>query len=106
MSSKHIRGDFNVAWPSAEIAVMGAKGATEIVFKHQLGQVEDRKKELEKRVEEYEKRFMNPYLAAERGYVDDVIMASETRPRLIDALHAFRNKRDVNPPKKHGNIPL
>ncbi|MCP4197850.1 MAG: acyl-CoA carboxylase subunit beta [Proteobacteria bacterium] len=106
MSSKHIRGDFNLAWPSAEIAVMGAKGATEIVFKHHLKKVEDRQQELKKRVEEYEERFMNPYLAAERGYVDDVIMASETRPRLIDALHAFRNKRDTNPPKKHGNIPL
>jgi propionyl-CoA carboxylase beta chain len=106
MSSKHIRGDFNLAWPSAEIAVMGARGAAEIVFKHQLKQVDDRQQELKTRIGEYEKRFMNPYLAAERGYVDAVIMASETRPRLIDALHAFRNKRDVNPPKKHGNIPL
>jgi len=106
MSSKHIRGDLNLAWPSAEIAVMGPDGAVNIIFRRELAESEDpvaRKAEL---VAEYRERFANPYIAAGRGYVDDVIEPRETRPRLINALEVFRNKRDTNPPKKHGNIPL
>ena len=106
MSSKHIRGDFNVAWPSAEIAVMGPDGAVNIIFRRELAEAEDpaaRKAEL---VAEYREKFANPYTAAERGYVDDVIEPRETRPRLINALEMLSNKRDSNPPKKHGNIPL
>ena len=103
MNSKHIRSDFNLAWTSAEIAVMGAQGAAEIVFKQE---VKNSKEKLDNKISEYKDAFMNPYLAAERGYVDDIITASETRPRLISVLNAFLNKRDTNPPKKHGNIPL
>ena len=106
MSSKHIRGDFNVAWPTAEIAVMGPDGAVNIIFRKELEKAEDpvaRKAEL---VAEYRKKFANPYVAAERGYVDDVIEPKETRPRLINALEMLQNKRDSNPAKKHGNIPL
>jgi propionyl-CoA carboxylase beta chain len=106
MSSKHIRGDFNVAWPTAEIAVMGPDGAVNIIFRKELEKAEDpaaRKAEL---VAEYRKKFANPYIAAERGYIDDVIEPKETRPRLINALEMLQNKRDSNPAKKHGNIPL
>ncbi len=106
MSSKHIRGDFNVAWPTAEIAVMGPDGAVNIIFRKELEKAEDpvaRKAEL---VAEYRKKFANPYIAAERGYIDDVIEPKETRPRLINALEMLQNKRDANPAKKHGNIPL
>jgi len=106
MNSKHIRSDLNLAWPSAEIAVMGPDGAVNIIFRKELQEAEDpvtRKAEL---VEEYRERFANPYVAAARGYVDDVIEPRETRPRLINALEMLRNKRDTNPPKKHGNIPL
>jgi len=97
MSSKHIRGDYNVAWPSAEIAVMGPKGAVEILFK---GEVTD------ERVADYTEKFAHPYRAASRGFLDDVIDPRDTRPRLIDALATLETKRDKNPPKKHGNIPL
>ncbi|GAB4467740.1 MAG: acyl-CoA carboxylase subunit beta [Anaerolineae bacterium] len=106
MSSKHIRGDLNLAWPTAEIAVMGPDGAVNIIFRNELAEAEDpvaRKAEL---VEEYRERFANPYVAASRGYIDDVIEPSETRSRLINALEMLQNKRDSNPPKKHGNIPL
>jgi acetyl-CoA carboxylase carboxyltransferase component len=106
MSSKHIRGDFNVAWPTAEIAVMGPEGAVNIVFRKELDKAADpvqRKAEL---VAEYREKFANPYIAAERGYLDDVIEPKETRPRLINALAMLSNKRDANPAKKHGNIPL
>jgi acetyl-CoA carboxylase carboxyltransferase component len=106
MSSKHIRGDLNLAWPTAEIAVMGPDGAVNIIFRRELAEADDpvaRKAEL---VEEYRKRFANPYVAAERGYIDDVIEPRDTRPRLINALEVLQNKRDENPPKKHGNIPL
>ncbi len=106
MSSKHIRGDLNLAWPTAEIAVMGPDGAVNIIFRKELAQAEDpvaRKAEL---VAEYRKAFANPYVAASRGYVDDVIEPRETRPRLINALEMLQNKRDNNPPKKHGCIPL
>lgn len=106
MNSKHIRGDINYAWPSAEIAVMGPKGAVEIIFRKQIEQAEDKEKALEKMEAEYRSKFANPYIAAERGYVDDVIEPKETRPRLIRALRMLDTKVDRNPRKKHGNIPL
>jgi propionyl-CoA carboxylase beta chain len=97
MNSKHIRGDYNVAWPSAEIAVMGPKGAVEILYKGEAPEAHE---------EEYREKFAHPYLAAARGYLDDIIDPRDTRPRLIDALATLLTKRDRNPPKKHGNIPL
>src|SRR5579862_879551 len=102
MSSKHIRGDFNVAWPTAEIAVMGPKGAVEILFRKEIqnGASADEK------IREYRDKFAHPYVAAGRGYVDDIIDPRETRPRLIEALDTLQTKRDKNPPRKHGNIPL
>jgi acetyl-CoA carboxylase carboxyltransferase component len=106
MSSKHIRGDMNFAWPTAEIAVMGAEGAVSIVFKDAIAAADDPKAERLRLVAAYEDEFANPYVAAARGYVDDVIKPSETRPRLIRALEMLADKRDTNPPKKHGNIPL
>ncbi|MBI1853460.1 MAG: acyl-CoA carboxylase subunit beta [Planctomycetes bacterium] len=106
MSSKHIRGDFNFAWPSAEIAVMGPEGAVEIVFRKEIEKAADKKAETERLIREYREKFANPFSAAERGYVDDVIEARETRPKLIDALRLAQSKRDSNPPRKHGNIPL
>ncbi len=106
MNSKHIRGDINYAWPSAEIAVMGPKGAVEIIFKKQIDQAEDKEKAVEQKVNEFRQKFANPYIAAERGYVDDVIEPAETRPRLIRALTLLDTKVDRNPKKKHGNIPL
>lgn len=106
MSSKHIRGDINYAWPTAEIAVMGPKGAVEILFRKEIAQAEDPEAFLAERVREYEERFANPYVAAARGYIDDVIDPRETRPRLISALDMLQTKRDRNPPRKHGNIPL
>ncbi|MBI3567156.1 MAG: acyl-CoA carboxylase subunit beta [Gemmatimonadetes bacterium] len=106
MSSKHIRGDFNVAWPTAEIAVMGPKGAVEILFKKEIADSDDPAKAMDAKVAEYAEKFANPYVAASRGYVDDIIDPRDTRPRLIDALEALQTKRDRNPPKKHGNIPL
>jgi len=106
MSSKHIRGDMNFAWPTAEIAVMGPKGAVEILFKDQIAKASDPEEETERLIEEYTAKFANPYAAAARGYVDDVIDPRDTRPRLIDALRTLATKRDRNPPKKHGNLPL
>jgi propionyl-CoA carboxylase beta chain len=106
MNSKHIRGDFNYAWPSAEIAVMGPKGAVEIVFKKDIEKVADRDAATEAKVAEYREKFANPYVAAQWGYVDEVIVPSETRPKLIKALKFLENKVDSNPKKKHGNIPL
>jgi propionyl-CoA carboxylase beta chain len=106
MSSKHIRGDYNVAWPTGEIAVMGPKGAVEILFRKEINEAPDPKAAMDERVAEYTEKFANPYVAAARGYVDDIIDPRETRPRLIDALDTLRTKRDRNPPKKHGNIPL
>jgi propionyl-CoA carboxylase beta chain len=106
MSSKHIRGDYNVAWPSAEIAVMGPEGAVNIVYREEIERAKDpeaRRKEL---VAGYVEQFANPYVAAARGYLDDVIEPHETRPRLIAALRALAGKRDTNPKRKHGNIPL
>jgi len=106
MNSKHIRGDYNVAWPSAEIAVMGPKGAAEIIFKKEIEAADDKEKALAEKEREYREKFANPYLAASRGYIDAVIVPSETRPRLISALRLLENKVDSNPKKKHGNIPL
>jgi propionyl-CoA carboxylase beta chain len=106
MSSKHIRGDFNLAWPTAEIAVMGPKGAVEILFRKEIAESKDQEAATEQKINEYREKFAHPYIAAGRGYLDDIIDPRETRPRLIDALETLRAKRDRNPPKKHGNIPL
>ena len=106
MSSKHIRGDLNLAWPSAEIAVMGPEGAVNIIFRKELEKADDPLKRKAELVAEYREKFASPYVAAERGYIDDVIEPKETRPRLINALEMLSNKRDANPAKKHGNIPL
>lgn len=106
MSSKHIRSDLNLAWPSAEIAVMGPDGAVNIIFRKELEKAEDPVKRKAELVKEYRQKFASPYVAAERGYIDDVIEPKETRPRLINALEMLSNKRDANPAKKHGNIPL
>jgi propionyl-CoA carboxylase beta chain len=106
MSSKHIRGDYNVAWPTAEIAVMGPKGAVEILFKKDIADAADPTNAMDAKVAEYTEKFANPYVAAGRGYVDDIIDPRDTRPRLIEALESLQGKRDKNPAKKHGNIPL
>ncbi len=106
MSSKHIRGDLNLAWPTAEIAVMGADGAVSIIFRDALAAASDPVLERARLVKEYEDAFANPYAAAARGYVDDVITPSDTRRRLIRGLTMLADKKDSNPPKKHGNIPL
>lgn len=106
MSSKHIRSDLNLAWPSAEIAVMGPDGAVNIIFRKELEKAEDPVQKKAELVAEYRQKFASPYVAAERGYIDDVIEPKETRPRLINALEMLSNKRDANPAKKHGNIPL
>jgi propionyl-CoA carboxylase beta chain len=106
MSSKHIRGDLNLAWPTAEIAVMGPKGAVEILYKDEIAKAADPAAEAARRTEAYTTAFATPYQAAARGYIDDVIDPRDTRPRLIDALDTLRTKRDVNPRKKHGCMPL
>ena len=106
MSSKHIRGDWNVAWPTAEIAVMGPKGAVEILFKKEIAESKDPAKATEAKVAEYSDKFANPYVAASRGFVDDIIDPRDTRPRIIDALEMLQGKRDRNPSKKHGCMPL
>jgi propionyl-CoA carboxylase beta chain len=106
MSSKHIRGDYNVAWPTAEIAVMGPKGAVEILYRREIAEADDPAAATDARIEEYRQKFAHPYIAAGRGYLDDIIDPRETRPRLIDALETLRGKRDRNPPRKHGNVPL
>ncbi|MCH7675341.1 acyl-CoA carboxylase subunit beta [candidate division KSB1 bacterium] len=106
MSSKHIRGDVNYAWPSSEIAVMGPKGAVEIIFKKDIERAEDKEKTTDLKVTEYREKFANPYIAAERGYIDEIIEPQETRPKLIRSLEMLENKVDSNPRKKHGNIPL
>ena len=108
MASKHIRTDANFAWPTAEIAVMGPEGAVDIVYKRELSAAvpSERAKLREEKVAEFGTRFANPFVAAERGYLDAVIEPAETRLRIITALRALENKRDVNPKKKHGNIPL
>ena len=106
MSSKHIRGDLNIAWPTAEIAVMGPEGAVNVIYRDQIDAAVDPAAERDRLVTDYQTRFANPYVAASRGYIDDVILPSETRPRLIAGLDVLATKRDTNPPKKHGNIPL
>ncbi len=106
MSSKHVRGDINFAWPSAQIAVMGAEGAVNIIFKDQIAKAADPAGEHRKLVAEYEAQFDHPYIAASLGYIDEVILPDETRPKLIAALEMLKDKRQVNPRKKHGNIPL
>ena len=106
MSSKHIRGDVNLAWPTAEIAVMGAEGAVNILHRDEIAAAADPVGVRAEFVADYEARFANPYIAASRGYIDDVIKPSETRARLIGGLTMLADKRDTNPPKKHGNIPL
>lgn len=106
MNSKHIRGDMNYGWPTAEIAVMGPKGAVEIIFKKDIAEAADKEAAIEQKVNEFREKFANPYIAAQRGYLDDVIEPAETRPRLIRALAMLATKKDTNPPRKHGNIPL
>ncbi len=106
MSSKHIRADFNVAWPTAEVAVMGPEGAVNIVFRNELEEADDPEARRAELIADYKERFANPYVAAERGYVDDVIEPRRTRPVLIDALETALTKREPRPPRKHGNIPL
>ncbi len=106
MNSKHVRGDLNLAWPTAEIAVMGPKGAVDVLYRKQIAEAADPEAEATRLMTEYRDRLAHPYVAAARGFVDDVIDPRETRPRLISALDLLQNKRDQNPPKKHGNIPL
>ncbi len=106
MSSKHIRGDLNLAWPTAELAVMGPDGAVSIIFRKELESAQDPEKRKAELVAEYREKFAHPFVAASRGYLDDVIEPRFTRPRLINALEMLSNKRDANPAKKHGNIPL
>ncbi len=106
MNSKHVRGDLNYAWPTAEIAVMGPKGAAEIIFKRDIAEADDSEAALDKKTDEYRERFANPFEAAARGYVDDVIEPKSTRRRVIRAFEMLETKKDTNPAKKHGNIPL
>ncbi|HET7082296.1 MAG TPA: acyl-CoA carboxylase subunit beta [Candidatus Limnocylindria bacterium] len=106
MSSKHVRGDLNFAWPTAEIAVMGVEGAVNIIFRERIAEAADAETERSSLVSEYEERFANPYIAAARGYVDEVILPSETRARVVDALAMLQGKRQAVPARKHGNIPL
>jgi propionyl-CoA carboxylase beta chain len=106
MSSKHIRADFNFAWPTAEVAVMGPEGAVNIVFRNELQEADDPEARRAELIADYRERFANPYVAAERGYVDEVIEPRRTRPVLIDALETALTKREPRPPRKHGNIPL
>ncbi|MBF0203516.1 MAG: methylmalonyl-CoA carboxyltransferase [Desulfamplus sp.] len=106
MSSKHIRGDINLAYPTAEIAVMGAEGAVNIIFRNEIKKAADPVAERKRLIEDYREKFANPYKAAELGYIDAVIDPAETRPKIIQALRMLKTKRDTNPPKKHGNIPL
>ena len=106
MSSKNLNGDINYAWPTGEVAVMGAEGAVNIVYRDEISDADDpdsRKAEL---IEQYQATFMNPYVAASRGLIDDVIDPADTRPKIIAALEMLENKRESLPPKKHGSIPL
>jgi propionyl-CoA carboxylase beta chain len=106
MASKHIRTDFNFAWPTAEIAVMGPEGAVNIINRREIAAADDPDAMRKDLVDDYRTKFANPYIAAERGYVDEVIEPSVTRSKLIASLRLLENKRDENPRKKHGNIPL
>ncbi len=106
MNSKHLRADVSFAWPTAEIAVMGSEGAVNVIFRREISQADEPERRRAELIEEYEEQFGNPYIAAERGYLDDVIEPAETRPRLIQALRMLKTKREQVPPRKHGNIPL
>jgi len=106
MNSKAIRSDLNLAWPTAEFAVMGPEGAVNIIFRRALAEADDPDNLRAELVADYRERFANPYVAAARGDIDDVIEPRDTRPRLINALEMLRNKRDNNPPRKHANMPL
>ena len=106
MSSKHLRGDINFAWPSAEIAVMGPDAAVNVIYRDEIKKAEDPQETRAALRKEYDERFANPYIAASLGYIDDIIDPSETRSRIIGALSMLKNKRESLPPKKHGSIPL
>ena len=106
MSSKHLRSDINLAWPGSEIAVMGPEGAVNIIYREELNSSEDADSLRSQLIKDYQDRFTNPYVAANRGYLDDVIDPAETRPNIIKSLEMLQNKRDSMPGKKHGNIPL
>jgi len=106
MASKHIRADVNLAYPTAEIAVMGAEGAVGILYRREIAQAENPESDAKRRADEFREKFASPYVAAERGFIDEVIEPKFTRPKLIRALEMLDTKRDQNPPKKHGNIPL
>jgi len=106
MSSKHLRSDINLAWPSAEIAVMGAEGAVNIIYREEISKAKNQEKKRQELIEDYQKKFTTPYIAASRGFLDDVIDPADTRVQIIKALEMLQNKRDSLPAKKHGNIPL
>ncbi|RKZ05790.1 methylmalonyl-CoA carboxyltransferase, partial [bacterium] len=106
MSSKHIRSDYNIAWPTAELAVMGAEGAVNILYRKEIKSADDPKKATKEYIDKYTEAFANPYVAASLGFIDDIIMPQNTRPMLIQALENLLNKRQQLPPKKHGNMPL
>ena len=106
MSSKHLRSDINLAWPSAEIAVMGAEGAVNIIYREEITKAKDSDKKRQELIQEYQHKFTTPYIAAGRGFLDDVIDPADTRVQIIKALEMLQNKRDSLPAKKHGNIPL
>jgi propionyl-CoA carboxylase beta chain len=106
MNSKHMLADFNFAWPTAEVAVMGAEGAVNIIYRGALADADDPDAKRAELIEDYKAHFANPYAAAERGYIDDVIVPHQTRPKLIKALRTLQNKRVDQPKRKHGNIPL
>jgi propionyl-CoA carboxylase beta chain len=106
MASKHIRTDVNFAYPTAEIAVMGPEGAVNIIYRRELAGAKEVEKLRAEKVAEFTEKFANPYIAAERGFVDEIIEPKYTRRKLIAALRMLNTKRDTNPPKKHGNIPL
>jgi propionyl-CoA carboxylase beta chain len=106
MASKHIRGDINLAYPTAEVAVMGPEGAVNIIFRNEITRTKNQEKEREDLIKKYRDTFANPYKAAELGYIDAVIYPEDTRRHIADSLEMLKNKRQDNPPKKHGNIPL
>jgi acetyl-CoA carboxylase carboxyltransferase component len=106
MSSKHLRSDINLSWPSAEIAVMGPDGAVNIIYREEISKAENPEALRQEMIADYQEKFTNPYVAASRGFLDDVIDPAETRAKIIGALEMLQNKRDSLPAKKHGNIPL
>ena len=106
MSSKHLRADINLVWPSAEIAVMGAEGAVNIIYREEISKAKNSEKKRQELVDDYQGKFTNPYVAASYGFVDDVIDPADTRLRIVKALEMLQNNRDTMPAKKHGNIPL